>query len=74
MAQDEQQKVHTGQHFDEGPGNRYAAPYQTIVYGHETTAPPPGLAQAHEVLGWDGDGRDDVLALLRRGGSKPCRR
>ena len=68
LAQPATGPVRAGRHHDEGPDDRYAAPYTPITYGHVTTAPLPGLAQGYELADWDGDGRVDVLALLRRGG------
>jgi len=68
LAADPKNKIVVSEHGDEGPADRYATPYTPIVYGHRTAAPLPGLARAYELHDWDGDGRMDVLALLRRGG------
>ena len=58
----------SGPQLDAGPDDRYRVRYEPITFGRATRAPLPGLALAYEMTDWDGDGRTDVVALLRRGG------
>ena len=60
--------IAVGGHDDEGPADRYRVPYDPITYGQRVRAPLPGLAYAYKLHDWDGDGRIDLLANLRRGG------
>ena len=57
----------TGPHYDVGPEDRYATPYQPITYNQSLAAPLPGLAYCYEPYDWDGDGLIDLVALVRRG-------
>ena len=60
--------VLAGPHADPGPPDRYAVPYTPVTFGHALTAPLPGFAYDYAVTDWDGDGRTDLLAHVRRGG------
>ena len=60
--------VLAGAHADPGPPDRYAIPYTPITHGHAVIAPLPGFAYDYALTDWDGDGRTDLLAHVRRGG------
>jgi len=58
----------SGEHYDEGPEDRYSYPYEPVTYNQEVIAPLPGLYYCFKMVDWDHDGLIDILGLARRGG------
>ncbi len=58
----------SGQHYDEGPDDRYSFAYEPVTYNQEILAPLPGLYYCFKMVDWDGDSLVDILGLSRRGG------